>query len=660
MTITTNPLNALLAIRNGLTAARWNFPDAVGSSPDAPAGIGHAVGLTYSFLTAVPPYASANGDGVGFRTFSTEQKLATREVLASIEAMARVDFTEVTGVGQLTFGNSSQSAGQGGYALYPDYGYTYSDTAILSTTESELGGDVWINRFGNWSSGAWVAGGSGYATLVHEVGHALGLKHPFEGNWRLDAAHDNTNYTVMSYTDAPRSAIVTVSGTETSYSWQTAHLEPSTLMVLDVAALQYLYGANKASHTGADVYRWDAGAEFFQTLWDAGGIDTIDAGNHVFRSRIDLHDGAYSSIGLRVTDAELHRGLDLPSWFDEALPADVYDGSNNLGIARGAIIENAIGGSGRDIIDGNDVANRLEGGANRDTLRGAAGNDTLVGGPGADAMTGGLGNDTFYVDHTGDTVVESTGQGTDTVCSSLASLTLAANVEIGRIQGAGTAGLTGNGLANTIFAGAGANVLAGGAGTDTLSYDTATARVVVSLGSTSAQATAGSGTDTISGFERLAGSRYGDRLTGSGGNNVLDGGSGNDTLSGRGGADRVVGGAGRDQLIGGNGADTFDFNAVAETGTSSTTRDVILDFIRGQDRIDLSTIDAHTGAAGNNAFTFIGSAAFGSDAAGQLRYAYDPGAGTGILYGSVDADRSAEFTIELVAVTTLSAADFVA
>jgi Ca2+-binding RTX toxin-like protein len=722
MAITTNPLDALLAIRNGFVSARWNFPDATGSPVSAPAGLGNPASLSYSFLAAAPAYATAHGDGAGFLAFDALQQQATRQVLASIEQVANVHFAEVTGVGQMTFANSSQSPGQGGYAYYPSYQYSWSlpSNTIVSATALDTSGDVWINRNAGWTSASWAPGGYGYTTLLHEIGHALGLKHPFEGTNTLDAAFDNTRFTVMSYTDAPDSAIVSVTGSATSYSWTTSHVSPSSLMVMDVQALQALYGANLASHAGNDTYRWGTNQELLETIWDGGGTDTIDCSNQVLACEIDLNDNAYSSIGLRQTDAEQRLGLDLPSWFTQPLPADVYKGKANLGIALNTVIENAVGGSGNDRLLGNEVANNLAGGAGNDTLTGGLGNDVLDGGTGADRMEGGAGNDAFYVDNTGDLVVEGVGAGTDIVYSSRTSLTLGANVENGSVVAPGSANLTGNALNNTLFAGTGNNVLAGGLGIDTLSYANATAAVVVDLASSLAQNTGGSGVDTLSGFENLVGSAFGDKLsgdaaantlnggagadtvlytavasavivslatatgtasggggndlligienitgsafadqlTGSGAANVLTGGAGDDTLSGGAGVDRLVGGAGQDRLSGGLGRDIFDFDAVTETGLTALTRDIVLDFLPGQDRLDLSTIDADMVAVGNSAFSFIGAAAFGANATGQVRYEFDAASGVGVVSGSNDADTAAEFTIELTGVTALATTDF--
>ena len=304
----------------------------------------------------------------------------------------------------------------------------------------------------------------------------------------------------------------------------------------------------------------------------------------------------------------------------------------------------------------------LTGSVYDDQLTGNAGANILNGGNGVDVMIGRNGNDTYYVDHADDVVLEtsaSSAGGQDMVYSTLASYTLTNNVENGRITTTAAASLTGNGLANTLYAGAGNNTLDGGAGTDTASYQYglisgATAGVNVSLASTAGQATGRSGTDTLANIENLTGSNLNDILTGSIGSNILDGSLGADKLDGGAGNDTLIGGAGKDTLVGGNGNDSFDFNALSEMGTTSASWDVISGFVRGQDKIDLSTLDANTATTVDNAFngTLIASTAKFS-AAGQLKLA------SGVLYGNTDADADAEFAIQLTGITTLSAADFV-
>jgi Ca2+-binding RTX toxin-like protein len=320
--------------------------------------------------------------------------------------------------------------------------------------------------------------------------------------------------------------------------------------------------------------------------------------------------------------------------------------------------ENLAGSNFNDTLTGNAAANTLTGGAGNDALNGGAGNDSLDGGAGVDTMVGGDGSDIYVVDNIGDVVSETnaiaaTG-GTDTVYSSLAGYTLGANVENLRLLATTAANGTGNTLSNTLFAGAGNNILNGGDGVDTASYTFAASAVTASLAVTTAQATGGSGSDTLLAFENLTGSNFNDSLTGNTAANTLIGGAGNDVLNGGTGNDLLIGGVGVDQLTGGVGADRFDFDALSEMGLG-TLRDVIGDFKTAEgDKIDLSTLDANVATAVNDAFSFIGANAFSANATGQVRFA------GGVLFGSTDADTAAEFEISLVGVATFAGTDLIA
>jgi cyclophilin family peptidyl-prolyl cis-trans isomerase len=229
---------------------------------------------------------------------------------------------------------------------------------------------------------------------------------------------------------------------------------------------------------------------------------------------------------------------------------------------------------------GNALANRLTGTAGDDpmyglggpdVLDGLGGRDSLDGGSGSDTLVGGAGGDTYWVRDSGDLITEAAGAaGTDTVNSLLNAYSLAANLENGRILSAGTASLTGNGASNILYAGLGNNVLKGGSGleVDTVSYaeaTSATAGLTLSLAIGAAQATGGSGSDTLSRIENLIGSAYADTLGGSPGDNALGGGAGNDNLLGGGGNDTLDGGSGNDTLVGGAGDDRIEGAAGTDT-----------------------------------------------------------------------------------------------
>jgi Ca2+-binding RTX toxin-like protein len=272
-------------------------------------------------------------------------------------------------------------------------------------------------------------------------------------------------------------------------------------------------------------------------------------------------------------------------------------------------------------------------------------------------MTGGDGSDTYYVDNIRDVVIETNATasigGSDTVFSLISVYTLGANVENGRLLTTGAATLTGNSLYNTLYSGAGSNVLDGSAGIDTASYVYAGSAVTASLAVTTAQATGGSGSDILLAIENLTGSNYDDKLTGNTVANLLNGGAGNDTLLGGGGNDTLIGSTGKDVLTADIGNDIFDFNALAETGLTSSTWDIITDFTRGADKIDLSTLDANSATLVNDAFTSVIGSTAAFSAAGQLKVA------GGVLYGNTDADGAAEFAIQIIGTNSLTTADFI-
>lgn len=294
------------------------------------------------------------------------------------------------------------------------------------------------------------------------------------------------------------------------------------------------------------------------------------------------------------------------------------------------------GGYEDDFLYGDAGNDQLYGEQDDDYLNGGDGNDRLDGGIGVDTLVGGNGNDVYYVTLADDgsiedTIVENSNEGTDTVYIpfQVEAYVASSNVEIVRMNaGFSDTTITGNTSNNGLYGNAGSNALDGGSGNDTL--------------------------DGGSGADSLLGGTGNDSLLGGNGNDTVSAGTGNDAVIGGSGNDTLLGGTGGDTMTGGSGNDVFDFNSLTETGITSTTRDVIIDFVHGQDHIDLSTIDANTATTTNNAFTgFIGATATFS-IAGQLRFA------GGILYGNTDTDAAAEFSIQLTGVTTLTMSDLVA
>jgi Ca2+-binding RTX toxin-like protein len=333
---------------------------------------------------------------------------------------------------------------------------------------------------------------------------------------------------------------------------------------------------------------------------------------------------------------------------------------------------------------GDEAANVITGNSGNNILNGGGGNDTLNGGAGADAMFGGTGDDIYIVAAAGDTTIENAGEGTDTVRSYI-DWVLANNVERLELQGSGNLNGTGNALNNTLVGNSGNNLLNGGAGNDYMVGGGGDDTFTVAAAGDITVESAGGGTDTVRSYinwtlganvERLelqgssnlngtgnslnntlVGNSGNNSLSGGDGNDYITGGAGNDTLTGGVGNDTLIGGAGSDSLNGGAGSDRFDFDLVSHSPVGPASRDSIVGgFSHGFDLIDLATIDANTLVAGNQAFSFIGSAAF-SGAAGQLRYTnYN---GTVIIDADVNGDSIADMQILVAGTTFMTGTDFV-
>jgi serralysin len=488
------------------------------------------------------------------------------DVLGAFQAwanVANIRFSEVIedsagNVGDIRVAFSEAVGNYWGWAYYPG--------------AHPANGDIWIHT--RYLGESFDPGTYNYHATLHEIGHAIGLKHPFEGSPTL-SAYDNRLYTVMSYTDPANAWWFNPQTGQNEYLIESP-------MVYDIQAIQHLYGANTSYQAGDTVYAFDPADPFMKALWDAGGTDTLDFSSFTGACAIDLTPGSYSSLGFT------------------GLPA-----LKSLGIAFDCTIENATGGSGRDTLLGNAAINRLAGGAGDDLLKGSsgddwleggAGKDTLDGGAGADAMHGGAGNDIYLADSGSDLVVEQAGEGADLVKASV-SYALIADVENLTLIGTGGIAGSGNDLANTIVGNKGANT-----------------------------------------------------ITGLGGADVLKGG---------GGVDWLQGGAGRDRLYGEAGADSFVFADGEFSGTTSSTCDQILDFSRANgDRIHLSLVDANAanGAAGNDAFKFIGTTGF-HRTPGELRYQQI--SGNTYVQGDTNGDGAADFWIRVDGLHVLGVADFV-
>lgn len=297
---------------------------------------------------------------------------------------------------------------------------------------------------------------------------------------------------------------------------------------------------------------------------------------------------------------------------------------------------------------GNALDNHLVGNASSNVLDGGAGIDTLAGGLGADA---------YFVDNSGDIILEKPAEGIDIVTASV-SYVLGANVD--NLMLTGTAKFaTGNLLSNIITGNDANNVIDGGLGIDTMRGGKGDDLYYVGQTADQVYEQTGQGNDTVRaavsytlglGVETLI-------LAGATAINGT-GSSGGNTIVGNAAANILTGGLSRDILTGGGGKDIFDFNTQIDSGRTGTTRDLITDFLHLTDRIDLSGIDANTVMSGNQSFTFLASKgmAFGG-VAGQIHY-LALGANT-LIEGDVNGDKIIDFQLELKGTLGLSAADFV-
>lgn len=251
---------------------RWGEENPVGTP---------GVNVTYSFPTAAPNTANAN-ESTYFEAVTGARQQMVRDVLAMYADVAGITFTEVEND---SGGSATAEAGTAGairVSLYDQWagsplGYAYGPG-------TGKGGDAWLSmpEPNNVQSETSLK-----VLTMHELGHSVGLKHPFDsgGRFLTDFGYpDHREYAIMSYTRNPEWEIDGVSSSSTTQEYS---VKPSTMALADIAALQFMYGVNYNTRSGDTVYTYSNTVPFFKTLWDGGGNDTIDISNFQFSSTVD-------------------------------------------------------------------------------------------------------------------------------------------------------------------------------------------------------------------------------------------------------------------------------------------------------------------------------------------------------------------------------------
>lgn len=562
--------------------------------------------LTYSF----PLTGSTYGYGpekATFAAFNAAQINTATKASKEIESFTKASFkkaVESASVhGDLRFAESDEP--NTAYAYYPASG---------------RGGDSWYNRI-DYNSPRM--GNYAYHTIYHEIGHAMGLKHPHElaRFGTTPTLRDSVEFSVMSYHSYVGSPIDFIRYTKDS--------APQSYMTLDIAALQHIYGADFSYRAGDTFYRFSPitgqmfvngaatadgpGDTIFRTIWDGGGVDTFDLRGYATNMHVDLNPGSWSlfSAAQRANLGDRHfaRG----NVFNSFLFHDDLRSS----------IENVLAGRGNEVIKGNQARNNLDGAAGNDTIFGADGDDRIIGGAGIDKLYGELGNDSISGDAGDDKIFGGAGNdvlygglGADQINGGAAS---SVGIDTDRISGGdGDDALTGSNGADVINGDAGNDLILGGVGNDSLFGGVGADQIHgdnnvldgfihhndhISGGDGDDVIFGSFGDDMISGdagSDGISGDDGNDTISGGDDNDILSGQIGNDTIHGDTGDDTIYGGFSDDRLFGDIGNDTINGQGEADSISGGDGADTLFggdgtDSIGGDEGDD--TI---TGGAGND------------------------------------------------------------
>jgi serralysin len=478
--------------------------------------------FTYSFPTSSYDYEAQYGSrepSRGFEPLNDAQKTATVSILNMYAAVANVSFSLAPTASQAMLRFAESDVPSTAWAYYPS---TWPE-----------GGDVWFNRSKGWYNDP-VKGNYAHLTFIHEIGHALGLKHPHEVSGSFNALptdKDSLEYTVMSY----RSYIG--ASTTTGYTNETWGY-PQSLMMYDIAALQIMYGANYTTNSTSTTYKWDPGqTRIFETVWDGGGTaDTYDFSSYRADTslKVDLRPGYWTTTSSSQLAHLGNNNYAIGNIANALLYRDPITGAENLA----SLIENAIGGQGADTITGNQANNALKGNGGNDLLDGREGADTAV-------FSGAYGEYTFSV---ADGTVKDNVEGRDGTDKLV-------NIEYAQFS---------NGV-----------------------YDFSSGIFTATTTPTTTTTTQTS-TDTQTQTTGTQTSIPGKEVTGDNKNNTLTGGAGDDTIRGLAGNDKLQGNGGNDRLDGGSGTDIAIYSGA---NTEYTVRKVdgvwtVIDNVAGRDGSD--------------------------------------------------------------------------